>query len=87
MLQLLESDDNQLIDLIKKADKIVGMVKSIAEKSVDQREEDGEESEGEVVALAEKVMQLLNDEQPSKSSRTGDKDSEVEKPSSALVEG
>ena len=83
LLQLLESDDNDLIDLIKKAEDVIGMVKSIAEKSVDQSEEDGEDSEGEVVALAEKVMQLLNE------SGTGSKsgDAELESKRTGLVEG
>ena len=58
------------------------MVKSIAEKSVDQTEEDGEDSEGEVVELAEKVMQLLNE---SGTNRSGD--GELESKRTGLVEG
>ena len=83
LLQLLESDDSDLIDLIKKAEDVIGMVKTIAEKSVDQSEEDGEDSEGEVVALAEKVKQLL------KESGTGSKsgDAESESKRTGLVEG
>lgn len=58
------------------------MVKTIAEKSVDQTEEDGEDSEGEVVELAEKVMQLLNE---AGISRSGD--GELESKRTGLVEG
>lgn len=83
LLQLLESDDNDLVDLIKNAEDVVGMVKTIAEKTVDQSEEDGEDSEGEVVALAEKVVQLLSE--PSTGPRSGDGESESKR--TGLVEG
>ena len=90
LLQLLESEDKKLIDLIKKAEDITGMVKGIAERNVDQNEDDEENSEGEVVALAEKVMQLLDDPDNSRSggkesksgSRSGDKDLESERTAS-----
>ena len=91
LLQLLESEDKKLIDLIKKAEDITGMVKGIAERNVDQNEDDEDNSEGEVVALAEKVMQLLDDpdssrsggKEPKSESRSGEKELESERTASS----
>lgn len=60
LLQLLESEDSRLIDLIKKSDDVVQMVKVIADKNIESDEEEGEEGEGEVVALAQRSLELLS---------------------------
>lgn len=65
LLQLLESEDSRLLDLISKADDIIQMVRSIAEKMVESDDEDSEDGEQEVVALARRCLELLG-----KSSKT-----------------
>ena len=65
LLQLLESEDSRLIDLVSKADDIIQMVRSIAEKTVESDDEDSEDGEQEVVALARRSLELLG-----KSSKT-----------------
>ncbi|KAF2239913.1 ARM repeat-containing protein [Viridothelium virens] len=59
LLQLLESEDSRLLDLISKAEDIVQMVRNIAEKTVESDDEDGEDGEQEVVALARRCLELL----------------------------
>lgn len=59
LLQLLEADDPRLKDLISQSTEIVTMIKNIGEKSVDSDDE-GEDGEGEVVALARRSAALLN---------------------------
>lgn len=59
LLQLLESDDPKLVSLVAKAEDIIQMVKTIAEKHVESDDEDGEEGEGEVIALAQRSLELL----------------------------
>lgn len=59
LLQLLESDDQKLVSLVAKAEDIIQMVKTIAEKHVESDDEDGEEGEGEVIALAQRSLELL----------------------------
>jgi vacuolar protein 8 len=61
LLQLLESEDKKLINLIGKSEEIVQMIKTISDKQIesdDEGEEDGE-GEGEVVQLAQRSLQLL----------------------------
>ena len=60
LLQLLESEDKDLIALISKADDVIQMIKTISDKNVEPEDEEGEEGEGEVVALARKSLEVLN---------------------------
>lgn len=62
LLQLLESEDKALLDLISKADSVIKMIKDISEKPIESDEgdrEDGEDGEGEVVQLARRSLELL----------------------------
>ena len=59
LLQLLESEDKKLISLIAKSEDIVQMVKTISDKHVESDDDDGEDGEGEVVALAQRSLELL----------------------------
>jgi vacuolar protein 8 len=62
LLQLLESEDRKLLDLIGKAADISRMVNEIAERVVESDEEgpeQAEEGEGEVVLLARRCAELL----------------------------
>lgn len=70
LVQLLESEDEKLIGLIHKAEDIVKMVQTIADKNVESDEEDVEDGEGEVVALARRASELLG-KGPSPSARPG----------------
>ncbi|KAJ5629854.1 Vacuolar protein 8 [Penicillium herquei] len=59
LLQLVESEDKKLIGYISKSDDIIQMVKSISDKNIESDEEDGEDGEGEVIALARRCLDLL----------------------------
>jgi vacuolar protein 8 len=59
LLQLLESEDKKLIGLIAKSEDIIQMVKAISDKHIESDDEEGEEGEGEVVALAQRSLELL----------------------------
>ncbi|EEP80119.1 vacuolar protein 8 [Uncinocarpus reesii 1704] len=59
LLQLLESGDNRLINLIQKSDKITRLVKEISEKSI-EAEEGEEDGEGELITLAQRSLELLD---------------------------
>ncbi|KAL8860039.1 MAG: hypothetical protein Q9178_003588 [Gyalolechia marmorata] len=59
LVQLLESEDEKLVELIHKADHVVNIVQTIADKNVESDEEDAEDGEGEVVALARRACELL----------------------------
>lgn len=59
LLQLLESEDKKLINLIGKAEEIVQMIKSIADKQIESDDEGEEDGEGEVIQLAQRSLQLL----------------------------
>jgi len=59
LLQLLESEDKKLVDLIAKSDEVIQMIKTIADKNIESDDEDGEDGEGEVVALARRSLELL----------------------------
>lgn len=58
LLQLLESGDDKLKELIGQSTEIVKMIREIAEKSVDSDDE-GDDGEGEVVLLARRSADLL----------------------------
>ncbi|RMZ79882.1 hypothetical protein DV737_g3221, partial [Chaetothyriales sp. CBS 132003] len=59
LLQLLESEDKKLIGLVAKSDDIIQMVCTIADKHIESDDEEGDEGEGEVVALAQRSLELL----------------------------
>ncbi|KAJ5677757.1 Vacuolar protein 8 [Penicillium maclennaniae] len=59
LLQLLESEDKKLIGYISKSDDIVQMVKSISDKNIESDDEDADDGEGEVIALARRCLELL----------------------------
>ena len=58
LLQLLESEDRKLINQISGAQDVKKMIQSISEKNIESDDE-GEEGEGEVVALARRSLELL----------------------------
>jgi len=59
LLQLLESEDRQLVDRIAHSEDIVQAVKAIADRSVESDDEDAEDGEGEAVALARRCLEHL----------------------------
>ena len=73
LLQLLESHDRRLIERIAQAADVVRMVRAIADRVVDSEPEDelvagaaaaAEEGEREVVELAKKCLELMNQSPP-----------------------
>ncbi|KAF8469231.1 armadillo-type protein [Kalaharituber pfeilii] len=58
LLQLLEANDAQLNKLISQSTEIVQMIKTIADKNIESDDE-GDDGEGEVVALARRSAELL----------------------------
>lgn len=65
LLQLLESDDDKLKELISKSVEIVKMIREIADKSVDSDDED-DDGEAEVVLLARRSADLLGNDTATK---------------------
>lgn len=59
LLQLLESEDKPLVELISKAEDVIKMIRTIADKKVESDDDEGEDGEGEVVALANRSLELL----------------------------
>jgi vacuolar protein 8 len=59
LLQLLESEDQNLLERISKSDDIVRMVTDIAERNVESDDEDNEDGEGEVISLARRCLEIL----------------------------
>jgi vacuolar protein 8 len=59
LLQLLESEDQQLMEHIAKSNEIIDMVTDIAERNIESDDEDNEDGEGEVVTLARRCLELL----------------------------
>ncbi|CAL3966658.1 unnamed protein product [Diplocarpon coronariae] len=64
LLQLLESEDKKLINLIGKSEEIVQMIKTIADSQIESDDEIEEDGEGEVVQLAQRSLQLLGQNKP-----------------------
>jgi vacuolar protein 8 len=60
LLQLLESQDTRLIQMIQGSEDIVRMVRDIADKSVESDDEEAEDGEKEVVDLAKRCLDLLH---------------------------
>ena len=59
LLQLLESGDQQLVDLISRSEDIVEVIRQISDKNVESDDEDGEDGEGEVVGLARRCLEHI----------------------------
>ena len=62
LLQLLESEDLKLLELIRHSEDVVEMITKIADTTIDsadEQQEDEENGEVEVVALARRSLQLL----------------------------
>ena len=59
LLQLFESEDKALISLIGKAEDVIEHIRSIADRQVEQDQDEDEEDAGEVVVLAQRCLELL----------------------------
>ena len=59
LLQLLESNDQQLVDLISQSKDIVNVIQQISGRKVESDDEEGEDGEGEVVGLARRCLEHL----------------------------
>ncbi|GKT84751.1 vacuolar protein 8 [Colletotrichum tofieldiae] len=59
LLQLLESEDKSLIQLIGQAQDIVDQIKEIANRQIEPDNEFEDDDEGEVVNLAQRCLELL----------------------------
>ena len=59
MLQLLESEEKQLIGLIGQSTEIVEQIRTVAERHVEHEEETDEDDEGEAAGLAQQCLELL----------------------------
>ncbi|CAK7216429.1 Vacuolar protein 8 [Sporothrix bragantina] len=64
LLQLLESEDKRLMNLIAKSDEIVEVVKQIANRPIGSENEFEEDDEGEVVNLSQRCLELLGQNNP-----------------------
>ena len=62
LLQLLESEDKRLVGLISKSEDVIQMIRTISEQNIESDNEDGDDGEAEVVALARRSLQLLDRE-------------------------
>lgn len=58
LLQLLESSDPKLLETINRSEDIMQMVRDISEKNVESDDEESEDGEAEVVALARRCLEL-----------------------------
>jgi len=59
LLQLLESEDKKLMNLIAKSEDVVEMIKQIANQQIESENEFDDDDEGEVVNLAGRCLELL----------------------------
>ena len=59
LLQLLESEDKRLIQLIAQSDDVVNTIQTISEKNVESDNDEGDEGDGEVATLARRCLELL----------------------------
>ncbi|KAL9060044.1 MAG: hypothetical protein Q9162_000894 [Coniocarpon cinnabarinum] len=58
LLQLLESGDQQLVDLISRSDDIVRVIKQISGRNVESDDEEGEDGEGEVLLPGDSISEV-----------------------------
>ncbi|KAB8343186.1 hypothetical protein FH972_022776 [Carpinus fangiana] len=59
LLQLLESGDKALLELIGKADDIVSVVQTIADRNLESDDEGSEDGENEVIGLSRRCLEHL----------------------------
>lgn len=59
LLQLLESEDKALIGHISQSEDVVQAVKAISDKNIESDEEEAEDGEGQVIALARQCLELI----------------------------
>jgi vacuolar protein 8 len=59
LLQLLESEDKALIGHISKSEDVVQTVKAISDKNIESDEEEAEDGEGQVIALARQCLEFV----------------------------
>ncbi|RMJ22321.1 vacuolar protein 8 [Aspergillus sp. HF37] len=59
LLQLLESEDKALIGHISKSEDVVQTVKAISDKNIESDEEEAEDGEGQVIALARQCLEFF----------------------------
>lgn len=58
--------------LISKADDVINMIQTISDKNIESDDEEGEDGEGEVRALARRSLELLGEKpKQAQSERTG----------------
>ena len=62
LLQLLESEDKKLIELIGGSEDLITMIRGIADAGSESDGEDDADGEGEIYALARRSLQLLGRE-------------------------
>ena len=60
LLQLLESGDKRLVDMIRRSDDVYQMIQTISDRDIGSDDEDGEDGEAEVVTLARRCLELLD---------------------------
>jgi hypothetical protein len=86
LLQLLESEDRKLVTKIQRASDITKMVRGIAERSIESDDEDNEDKEGEmeVISLARRCVELMDQGGSGKKSSPS---SRRDEPRGTLMEG
>jgi len=72
LLQLLESDDESLLAVVRKSEDVMKMVREISEKNIESEDDvDGsEDGEGEAVVLARKCLEMSSSKATSRASST-----------------
>lgn len=58
--QLLESEDAKLIELISMSEEILDLVRRISDRNIESDDEEVDDGEAEVVALARRCLELLS---------------------------
>lgn len=73
LLQLLESNDKDLVEKISQASDVVDIIRSISERNIESDDEESEEGEGEVIGLARRCLDHLGQGSKSQDSKSDDK--------------
>lgn len=58
--QLLESEDPKLIELMSTSEEILELVRRISDRNIESDDEEVDDGEAEVVALARRCLELLS---------------------------